>query len=243
VTTGLEVSNVSKRFGHVEVLRDVSLIASPGKITTLLGPNGAGKSTLFKIVLGLVRPDGGDVRVGGVPALGVPLHEKAALGLGYLPQESASFPELTAEENLRGVLELAPLSAVERRARLAELFELTGLAPVAARPYSVLSTGERRRLEIAKALAGQPRVLLLDEPFSGLDPRVIEGLREVLRRLAERSVAVLLTDHNVHMTFALADEAYLLVGGRIICNGPPARISADPLARESYLGQGFVAHS
>jgi len=236
---GLIVEDIRRRFGDREVLAGVSLEAPSGRITALVGENGAGKSTLFRILMGLLRADAGRATLDGRDVLAVPLHEKRDLGLGYLPQESGSFPELTVKENLLAILEVLPIPRRERAARLDELLRLAGLAPAAGRRYGVLSGGEQRRLEIAKALAGRPRALLLDEPFSGLDPRIIEELAALLRRLSEEGVALLLTDHNVHMTLGFVDHAWLLAGGRIVVDGPPAALVESDAARRLYLGEGF----
>jgi lipopolysaccharide export system ATP-binding protein len=238
--TGLVVSAVAKRFGRVSVLESVSLTARPGTITALLGPNGAGKSTLFHIVMGLVSADAGTAEIDGQQLLALPLHKKHAAGLGFLSQTSASFPELTVRENLLALLELFPLPRDERNHRLENLLERMGLKPLEDRRYGLLSGGEQRRLEIAKALTAKPRMLLLDEPFAGLDPFIVEGLSKTIRALAAEGVGVLLTDHNVYVTLAFVDHAYFLAGGRIICEGTPAELSANTVVRSQYLGAGFA---
>jgi lipopolysaccharide export system ATP-binding protein len=236
---GLEIQDVSKRFGGAEILRQVSLSAPPGGITALIGQNGAGKSTLFRIIMGLVRPDSGRAFMDGRDILSLPLHLKAGAGLGYLPQECASFDELTAEQNLLALLEVMPLDKIERQERLGRLLSLTGIEEVAGRRFKVLSGGEQRRLEIAKALAGSPRILLLDEPFSGIDPLVVEELINLFRKLASRGIGILVTDHNVHMTLKFADYVYLLAGRTILCQGTPEYITDNQEAKDIYLGQGF----
>ena len=236
---GLVIDGIRKRFGSLEVLDDVSLDAPCGRVTALVGQNGAGKSTLFRILMGLLTPDGGRAALDGKDILAVPLHGKSGLGLGYLPQESGSFPELTVRENLLAILEILPIPRRERKSRLDELLRRVGLAEAADRRASVLSGGEQRRLEIAKALAGRPRVLLLDEPFSGLDPRIIEDLAAILRDLTGAGVAVLLTDHNVHMILGFADHSFLLAGGRVVVEGTPSDLVASDAARNLYLGDGF----
>jgi len=236
---GLQVNGISKRFGSAEILRQVSLAAPLSRITALIGQNGAGKSTLFKILMGLIPADAGQAALSGRDLLGLPLHQKAAAGLGYLPQECASFEELTASENLRALLEILPLSKKERGERLTELVETAGLDKVADRRFKLLSRGEQRRLEIAKALAARPRLLLLDEPFSGLDPRIVEDLARILRRLANEGIGILLTDHNIHMTLAFVEDVFLLANGAIVCHGSPQEIAADEAARRLYLGESF----
>ena len=233
--------DLEKAYGPVQVLRGVTLEAPVGRITGLLGPNGAGKTTLFRIVMGLTRADGGDARIGDTSVLGLPLHRKASVGMGYLPQECASFPELTVRDNLLALVELAEPDRARHGPRLDELVELAGLDAVADRRYGELSGGERRRVEVAKAFAARPRLLLLDEPFSGLDPLIIEDLARIFRRLAESGVGILLTDHHVHMALGIVDYAYLLADGRILCDGTPEEIGADADARRAYLGASFVA--
>lgn len=236
---GLVVEGIAKRFGSVEVMRDVSLEAARGKLTALIGQNGAGKSTLFKILMGLVRPDAGRAALAGRDLLSLPLQEKAKAGLGYLPQECASFEELSIKENLLALLEILPLTKPERKERLSELLELMGLTAISDHPFKFLSRGEQRRLEIAKALAAKPKLLLLDEPFSGLDPRIVEEIAGILEKLAAAGIGILLTDHNIHMTLAFVDQVHLLTNGAILCRGTPAEIAANPEARQWYLGEGF----
>jgi lipopolysaccharide export system ATP-binding protein len=213
----------------------------PGRITALIGPNGAGKSTLFKVLMGLIRPDAGHAAMDSENILSSPLHERAKLGLGYLPQESASFPDLSVRDNLRALLELLPMDRDARKSRLGQLLEVTGLLPVSGRAARWLSGGENRRLEIAKALATTPRILLLDEPFSGLDPGIVEEIIQLLADLAARRVGILLSDHNIHMTLNFADHVYLMVFGKVVCSGSPEEIMASDLARKSYLGEHFSA--
>jgi lipopolysaccharide export system ATP-binding protein len=236
---GLNIQNVSKSFDRTPVLKGVSLMVPPGRVTALLGPNGAGKTTLFRAVMGLLRPEQGTVTLEGRDILSLPLHKKAAAGMGWLPQECASFDELSVRENMLALLEIMPLSRAERRERLERLLGLLGLGPVADRRYALLSGGERRRLEIAKTLASDPRALLLDEPFSGIDPPAAEEIAAIVKKLAGRGMAVLLTDHNIPMTFAFAEYVYLLVAGEIICEGKPGEMAQNERARSSYLGHAL----
>jgi lipopolysaccharide export system ATP-binding protein len=236
---GLLVSGIRKRFGRLSVLEDVSLSAPAGRITALLGPNGVGKSTLFHIIMGLVPADDGEASVAGREVLRLPLHKKHGIGLGFLPQNSASFPELTVRENLLALLSLLPLAADERSKRLEDLLSRMGLKQIEDRAYGVLSGGEQRRVEIAKALTGKPRVLLLDEPFAGLDPLIVEDLAQSIRTLAGEGVGILLTDHNAYVTLGFVDYAYFLFGGRITAKGTPAEVSADVSVRSQYLGTDF----
>lgn len=239
MTTGLEVFEVSKRFGSAQILRGVSLESPPGRITALIGQNGAGKSTLFKIVMGLIKPDSGRVTLDGRDVLSLPLHKKARAGLGYLSQECGSFGELSVKDNLLAILEILPIDKRERMDRLDELLSLTGIGEIGDRQFNKLSRGEQRRLEIAKALATRPRILLLDEPFSGLDPRIIEELEQILLKLAADKIGILLTDHNAHMTLSFVEHVYLLAGGKIVCDSPPGDIVSNKDARRLYLGQKF----
>ncbi len=236
---GLEIQGVSKRFGAVSVLKNVTLTAPAGRVTALIGQNGAGKSTLFRIVMGLVRADAGSVRLNGREVLKLPLHRKAEAGLGYLAQECASFSELTVRDNLLALLEVLGLGKDSREQRLAELLSLTGLDKISGQLFKTLSGGEKRRLEIAKTLAASPGVLLLDEPFSDLDPRMVEDIITILKGLAQKGLGILLTDHNSHMTLDAADHVYLLARGEILCDGPPREIAADERARKAYFGDRF----
>jgi lipopolysaccharide export system ATP-binding protein len=239
VPSGLEIENIVKRFGSTEVLRGVSLAAPSGSITALVGQNGAGKTTLFRILMGLLVPDEGAARLNGRNILGLPVQKKSEVGLGYLPQECGSFPELTVRENLLALLELYPLDATQRDARLQELLALTGIAGLAGRRFGRLSAGEQRRLEIAKALVSKPEMLLLDEPFSGLDPCIVDDIADVLRRLVAEGTGILITDHNAHSILKVAEHGFVLANGRIICDGSPGQILEDDEARRVYFGEGF----
>jgi lipopolysaccharide export system ATP-binding protein len=236
---GLEIRGVSKKFGPVPVLKEISLSAPPGRITALIGQNGAGKSTLFRIVMGLTPATSGRVTMDEADLLKLPLHRKAEAGLGYLAQECASFDELTVAENLTALLEILPLDKPERERRKDELLARTGLAKIQDRPFRMLSGGEKRRLEIAKILSTSPRLLLLDEPFSDLDPRIVEGIIDILKDLAAKGIGILLTDHNCHMTLEVAQYVYLLAEGEIVCEGAPAEIASDERARRLYFGDRF----
>ena len=235
-TAGLEIRDLEKSYGGLPVLRGVSLEVPPATARGLLGPNGAGKSTLFKIVMGLTHTDAGSVTLDGRDVLASPLHEKTALGIGYLPQDSASFPELTARENVLALLELLDLDRRARLRRAARLLRTLGIVPFQGRAYGKLSGGERRRVEIAKALVGRPRILLLDEPFSGLDPAIRADLAGLVRRLVGNGLGVLLTDHHVDVTLHLVDHAVVLVDGAVLRRGTPAQLREDPAVRSSYLG-------
>ena len=236
---GLHVEHVARRFGSTVVLQDVTLEAPPGRITALIGQNGAGKTTLFRILMGLTAPDAGSATLDGKDLFALPLHRKAEAGLGYLPQECASFPELTVRQNLLALLELFPLATADRRARLDELLALTHITSLADRRFDRLSAGEQRRLEIAKAFVAHPRILLLDEPFSGLDPCIVEDIEVILHRLTDQGVGILITDHNAHSIVKAAAYAFLLVNGGILCEGTPDTLLQQPEARRLYFGEAF----
>jgi lipopolysaccharide export system ATP-binding protein len=236
---GLIAQGIVKWFKHRRVVNHVSLDIQRGEVVGLLGPNGAGKTTSFHMVVGLLAPDGGHIYLEGEEITRLPMYQRCRLGLGYLPQESSIFRKLTVEENLLAILETLPMSAAERRARAHELLaelDLTSLAPY---PAYTLSGGERRRLEITRALVTSPRYLLLDEPFTGIDPIAIGDIQEIVARLKERGIGILITDHNVRETLAITDRAYILHGGQILVSGTATEIANNPRAREIYLGERF----
>ena len=236
---GLIASGLVKWFKHRKVVDDVSLDIHRGEVVGLLGPNGAGKTTSFHMVVGLLAPDGGHIYLEGEEITRLPMYQRCRLGLGYLPQESSIFRKLTVEENLLAILETLELSAVERRARAHELLAELDLTPLAPYPAYTLSGGERRRLEITRALVTSPRYLLLDEPFTGIDPIAIGDIQEIVARLKERGIGILITDHNVRETLAITDRAYILHGGHILVSGTATEIANNPRAREIYLGERF----
>lgn len=233
----LEVRGLRLAYGDVPVLLGVDLVARRGEVTALLGPNGAGKSTVFGALTGLVRPDGGSVWVDGRDVTAVPLHRRA--GLAYLPQRATSVPDWSVARVVTAALELRGVRRRERRRCCAELLERVGLAHLEGRRYGVLSGGERRRVELAKCLSVEPRVLLLDEPFAGLDPRIVAELTTLIRDLAASGVAVLVTDHNPHQLLPACDVAHLLVGGRVTLSGSPEDLPADRVARAAYFGTEY----
>jgi lipopolysaccharide export system ATP-binding protein len=239
MTAGLHLEGIRKSFGRTPVLRDVTIDAPTGRITALIGQNGAGKTTLFKILMGLVGADAGRATLGGVDILRLPTGRKGAAGLGYLPQENGSFPELTVARNITAMLELHPLDRKERRERLDELLALVGIGHLADRLCRHLSAGERRRLELAKAFIPRPRILLLDEPFSGLDPCIVEEIVAILRSLAAGGTGILVTDHNAHTMVRVGDFAYLLAEGRIVSQGVPGEMLDGEEARKIYFGREF----
>jgi lipopolysaccharide export system ATP-binding protein len=235
----LATHELAKEYGHRRVVNGVSITVSAGEIVGLLGPNGAGKTTTFNIVVGLIKPDTGEVKFEDQPITRLPMHQRARRGIGYLTQEPSVFRKLTVEQNILAILETCVMSAQERRIRLKYLLEeldLTALAP--NRAYT-LSGGEKRRLEITRALVTSPKLLLLDEPFSGIDPIAVYEVQKIVRRLKERGLGILITDHNVRETLKLVDRAYLIHRGEVLCEGSAEFLVNDAKAREIYLGPEF----
>lgn len=228
-----------KRYGPRTVVNGVSLELSPGEVVGLLGPNGAGKTTTFYMLVGLVWPDGGEVRLGNADVTHEPMYRRARLGLSYLPQEASVFRKLTVEENLFGVLELLGVSWEEAEERANKLLEEFGLQKIRHQPAETLSGGERRRLEIARALVTQPRFLLLDEPFAGIDPITVLDLQRLIRHLKKEGYGILITDHNVRDTLKITDQASIIKDGKVLASGDPTALAADPLVRQVYLGEEF----
>jgi lipopolysaccharide export system ATP-binding protein len=224
------------------VVDGVSLDISPGEVVGLLGPNGAGKTTTFHMLVGLVRPDAGQVFLDGQDISSLPMYLRARMGISYLPQEPSVFRRLTVEENLLAVLETLPLSPVERRRRLERLLEELSLQVVRYNRAYTLSGGERRRLEIARSLVLQPHFLLLDEPFSGIDPVTVSEIQAIIARLCGQGIGVLVTDHNVRETLRVTHRAYIIHEGRIFRSGTPEQLGADPEVRRVYLGEQFSLH-
>jgi lipopolysaccharide export system ATP-binding protein len=236
---GLIAQDLVKWFKHRKVVDHVSLDIHRGEIVGLLGPNGAGKTTSFYMIVGLLAADGGRIFLEGQEITALPMYQRCRLGVGYLPQESSVFRKLTVEENLLAILETLDLSRAERRDRTRELLaelDLTALAPY---PAFTLSGGERRRLEITRALVTSPQYLLLDEPFTGIDPIAIADIQQIISRLREKGIGILITDHNVRETLAITDRAYIVYGGKILISGTASEIANNPTAREIYLGERF----
>jgi lipopolysaccharide export system ATP-binding protein len=236
---GLVAWELTKWFRHRRVVDRVSLEIHRGEVVGLLGPNGAGKTTSFHMMVGLLPVDGGRIFLEGEEITTLPMYRRCRLGLGYLPQESSVFRRLTVEENLLAVLELLDLSASERRERARQLLEELDLTPLARYPAWTLSGGERRRLEITRALVTEPSYLLLDEPFTGIDPIAIADIQGIIARLRDRGLGILITDHNVRETLAITDRAYIVHDGRVLLAGTAREIADSPLAREVYLGERF----
>ena len=235
----LQAVELSKSYRGRKVVDDVELEIGQGEVVGLLGPNGAGKTTTFYILVGLARPDSGRVLLNGDEITDLPMYLRARSGISYLPQEPSVFRQLTSEENLLAVLETLPLTPEQQRDRLEELLVQMGLETVRTSKAYTLSGGERRRLEIARSLTLQPSFILLDEPFSGIDPLTVKDLQEIIRDLAKSGIGVLITDHNVRETLSVTDHAYILKSGKIVRKGRPEELSADPEVRRVYLGDHF----
>jgi lipopolysaccharide export system ATP-binding protein len=236
---GLEVISIAKSYDKRAVLTDISLSVGKGEVLGLLGPNGAGKTTCFYSIMGLVRPDSGRILMDGIDVTKLPMYRRAILGLGYLPQETSIFRGLSIEKNIGAVLELSEPDPAARPAKLDKLLDEFGLTRLRASPAMALSGGERRRAEIARALAADPSIMLLDEPFAGIDPISIADIRDLVKDLKRRDIGVLITDHNVRETLDIVDRAYIIYDGRVLFAGSPEELVADANVRRLYLGEGF----
>jgi len=237
---GLEVRSIAKSYDRRAVLHDVSLRVARGEVVGLLGPNGAGKTTCFYSVMGLVRPDSGRIYVDGQDITRLPMYRRAILGLGYLPQETSIFRGLSVEQNIMAVLEVSEPDRSARAARLQQLLDEFGLDRLRDAAAMALSGGERRRCEIARALAAEPSIMLLDEPFAGIDPISISDIRELVRDLRRRDIGVLITDHNVRETLDIVDRACIIYDGQLLFEGTPQALVADEQVRRLYLGESFA---
>ncbi len=241
----LEAERLQKSYGPRMVVKDVHLAVGAGEVVGLLGPNGAGKTTTFYMVVGLVRADEGEIRIDGKPVQRLPIHQRSRLGLSYLPQEASIFRKLTVEENIRAVLELQrgpdgrALSLERINEKLAGLLQDLSIDKLRHSPAPALSGGERRRVEIARALATQPRFILLDEPFAGVDPIAVIEIQRIVGFLSSRGIGVLITDHNVRETLGICDRAYIISDGRVLAEGTPDDIVANAEVRKVYLGENF----
>jgi len=235
----LRSDNLIKRYKKRTVVNEVTVQVRQGEIVGLLGPNGAGKTTTFYMIVGMVKPNGGKVFIDDAELTKLPMYQRARMGIGYLPQEPSVFRRLTVRENFLAVLETSQLSRKEREERCDQLLEDYGLAHLAKSKGYVLSGGERRRTEIARALALNPHFMLLDEPFAGIDPIAVEDIMKIVTTLKEKNIGVLVTDHNVHETLSITDHSYLLFEGRILKAGTAEFLANDPEARKLYLGEKF----
>ncbi|MCS6789594.1 MAG: LPS export ABC transporter ATP-binding protein [Bacteroidia bacterium] len=236
----LRAEGLVKVYGKRQVVQQVSLHLEPGEIVGLLGPNGAGKTTTFYMIVGFIRPDEGEIYLGEERITSLPMYRRAQRGIGYLPQEASVFRRMSVEDNLRTVLEMrSNLSSKARAERIEQLLSEFGLQHVRHSLGQQLSGGERRRTEIARALAIEPRYLLLDEPFAGVDPIAVEEIQQIIAKLAEKGIGILITDHNVHETLRITQRAYLLYEGKILKEGTAQELAADPQVRRVYLGEKF----
>ncbi|MDA8381649.1 MAG: LPS export ABC transporter ATP-binding protein [Betaproteobacteria bacterium] len=235
----LKVTALHKRYKARSVVRDVSLSVESGEVVGLLGPNGAGKTTCFYMMVGLVPVDGGQIELDGHNLSHMPIHRRARLGLSYLPQEASIFRKLTVDENVRAVLELQDFSRTEIDEHLDALLHELHIGHLREHPAMSLSGGERRRVEIARALASQPRFILLDEPFAGVDPIAVLDIQKIIRFLSERDIGVLITDHNVRETLGICDHAYIINDGTVLADGKPDEIIYNEKVRRVYLGEHF----
>ncbi len=236
---GLAVVSIAKAYDKRVVLSDVSVSVGRGEVVGLLGPNGAGKTTCFYSVMGLVKPDSGRIMLDGEDITSLPMYRRAILGLGYLPQETSIFRGLTVEKNILAVLELSEPDRNARTVRLNKLLEEFGLTHLREAPAMALSGGERRRAEIARALAADPTIMLLDEPFAGIDPISIADIRDLVIELKNRGIGVLITDHNVRETLDIVDRGYIIYDGRVLFAGSPSELVKDENVRRLYLGESF----
>jgi lipopolysaccharide export system ATP-binding protein len=241
----LSAQHLQKSYGKRQVVKDVSLTVRTGEVVGLLGPNGAGKTTSFYIIVGLLRASGGDISIDGESIEHMPIHRRARLGLGYLPQEASIFRKLNVEDNVRAVLELQrdekgePLKSAEIERRLTDLLKELRVEHLRESPALALSGGERRRVEIARALATRPRFILLDEPFAGIDPIAVIEIQRIINFLKARGIGVLITDHNVRETLGICDHAYIISDGRVLAEGTPSEIVNNAEVRRVYLGENF----
>lgn len=237
--TTLKSASLVKYYRKRAVVDDVSIIVEPGEVVGLLGPNGAGKTTTFYMIIGFIRPDGGKVYLGDTNIVRWPMYRRAGLGIGYLPQEASVFRKMTVEDNIKAILQFRKLTRKERKAKLEELLGELDIAHLRKSKAYTLSGGERRRVEITRALVNDPKFILLDEPFAGIDPIAVEDIQKIIGRLVERGLGVLITDHNVRETLSICNRAYIMCDGKILKAGTADFLANDPEARRIYLGEKF----
>jgi len=235
----LNVTDLVKAYGGRRVVNGVTLELQSGQVVGLLGPNGAGKTTCFYMIIGLVKPEGGHIYLDGQEITGYPMHVRARQGLGYLPQETSVFRKLSVRQNMLAILELLPLSREEQGARADQLLDELGIRHLSDQIANVLSGGEKRRLEISRALATRPSFMLLDEPFAGIDPLAVADIKKIIGHLRQRGIGILISDHNVRETLGVCDSAFIMVDGRVIESGPPQSIVCSEAVCRSYLGEDF----
>ena len=237
--TILSVKDLLKTYSGRRVVNGVSLEVESGEVVGLLGPNGAGKTTCFYMTIGLIKPEGGHILLDGQDITGYPMHVRARRGLGYLPQETSVFRKLSVRENIMAILELLPLSREERSERADQLLEELGIRHLSDQVANVLSGGEKRRLEISRALSTNPSFMLLDEPFAGIDPLAVADIKKIIGHLRDRGIGIMISDHNVRETLGVCDKAFIMVDGRVIESGPPESIVCSEEVCRSYLGEDF----
>ena len=235
----LSVRGLNKRYGKRTVVKDVSLDIASGEVVGLLGPNGAGKTTSFYMIVGLVSADGGEMRLDQHDIRHLPIHQRAKLGLGYLPQEASIFRKMTVEENILAILQISGRRGEEAEKELTQLLDELNIGHLRESPALALSGGERRRVEIARVLATRPRFILLDEPFAGVDPIAVLDIQKIIAYLRERQIGVLITDHNVRETLSICDHAYIINEGSVLAKGSPEQLVSDENVRRVYLGEHF----
>tara|TARA_B100002019_G_scaffold265082_1_gene254368 strand:+ start:437 stop:1171 length:735 start_codon:yes stop_codon:yes gene_type:complete len=235
----LSARNLNKSYNGKSVVKDVSLDLNQGEIVGLLGPNGAGKTTSFYMIVGLIKSNSGSIFLDDKEITGFPMYKRAQNGIGYLAQESSVFRKMSVEDNIHCVLEMTSLSKIEQKKKVESLLEEFGLQSIRKNRGDLLSGGERRRTEIARALATDPRFILLDEPFAGVDPLAVEDIQKIVRDLTKRNIGILITDHNVQETLAITDRTYLMFEGNILKSGKPEDLTNDELVKKVYLGQNF----
>ncbi|MFC1804940.1 LPS export ABC transporter ATP-binding protein [Candidatus Omnitrophota bacterium] len=235
----LEIKGLSKSYDGREVVKGIDMVVKRGEIVGLLGPNGAGKTTTFYMVVGIIPPNRGEITFDNHRITSLPIHERSRFGIGYLSQEASIFRKLSVGENIMAILETLPINRIERKRRLESLLEELNISHLSKHKAYTLSGGERRRLEITRALVTKPSFILLDEPFSGIDPIVVNEAQEIIKELRERGLGILLTDHNVRETLSITDRAYLIADGKILISGTADELIKDPRAREIYLGEKF----
>ncbi|MGD8294210.1 MAG: LPS export ABC transporter ATP-binding protein [Desulfobacterales bacterium] len=237
--TTLYLKKLEKSYSKRQVVKSVDLTVTSGEVVGLLGPNGAGKTTTFYMTIGLVRPDKGKVLLDDEDITDLPMYQRARKGVGYLPQETSIFRKLTVKQNLMAILEILPIDSAERGRRAEMLLEELGIKHLEKQKANVLSGGEKRRLEISRALATNPSFILLDEPFAGIDPLAVNDIKNIIGHLKRRGIGVLISDHNVRETLGACDNAYILVDGQVLECGPPDQIAASPAVAQAYLGDEF----
>jgi len=237
--TTLYLKDLEKSYSKRQVVNSVSLSVRSGEVVGLLGPNGAGKTTTFYMTIGLVRPDKGKILLDEEDITDLPMYQRARKGVGYLPQETSIFRKLTVKQNLMAILEILPIDAAERKRRAKTLLEELGIKHLQKQKANVLSGGEKRRLEISRALATNPSFILLDEPFAGIDPLAVNDIKNIIGHLKRRGIGVLISDHNVRETLGACDNAYILVDGQVLECGPPDQIAASEAVAQAYLGDEF----